>query len=79
MGHLAQSYHPKPGRSVLEEARAEFQEIFAMETRLRALEQEMAEEPGEEALAVLLSEYTRLTDRFEKADGYMARSLVEGC
>ncbi len=78
MGHLAQSYHPKPGRSVLEEARAEFQEIFAMETRLRALEQEMAEEPGEEALAVLLSEYTRLTDRFEKADGYMARSLVEG-
>ncbi len=78
VGHLAQSYHPRPGRTVLAEASAVFEEVFAVEARLRALEQEMAGEQRQEALDALYREYARLTERFEKAEGYMARSLIEG-
>ncbi|NLG57962.1 MAG: ABC-F family ATP-binding cassette domain-containing protein [Clostridiales bacterium] len=78
IGHLAQSYRPKPGYTVLEEASAVFKELFAMEARLRMMEEEMAGDLAEEALASLYREYARLTERFEEADGYMARSLIEG-
>lgn len=78
IGHLAQSYHPKPGRTVLEEASEVFGEVFAMESRLRALEKEMADDQRQDVLDELYREYARLTERFEKAEGYMARSLIEG-
>jgi ATP-binding cassette subfamily F protein 3 len=78
VGHLAQSYHPKPGRTVLEEAAAVLQQIFNIEARLRAIEKEMADHAGEVSLEALYGEYARLTECFEKAGGYMARSWVEG-
>ena len=78
IGHLAQAYHPKPGRTVLEEASDVLREVFAMEARLRELEKLMAQKTSEEGLAALYGEYARTTERFEKAGGYMAHSLVEG-
>ena len=78
VGHLAQAYHPKPGRTVLDEASSVLEEVFSMETRLRGLEQQIAAEKDAVDLETLYREYARVTERFEKADGYMARSLIEG-
>ncbi len=78
IGHLAQAYQPKLGRTVLAEASAVLQEVFAMEERLRNLEKEMASHDGDDSLEALYREYARLTERFEKAGGYMAHSWVEG-
>ena len=68
IGHLAQSYHPKPGRTVLEEASEVFGEVFAMESRLRALEKEMADDQRQDVLDELYREYARLTERFNRND-----------
>ncbi|MDD4081437.1 MAG: ABC-F family ATP-binding cassette domain-containing protein [Eubacteriales bacterium] len=78
IGHLAQSYHPKPGHTVLKEVSAVYEDVFAMEARLRGLEREMAGNMEEEALNAMYKEYARLTERFEEAEGYMARSRIEG-
>lgn len=78
IGHLAQSYRPKPGYTVLQEVSDVYEDVFAMEARLRALELEMAESLEEDALGTVYREYARLTERFEKAEGYMARSRIEG-
>ena len=77
MGHLQQTYTPTPGNTVYQEIEQVFLPVRRMEERLRAMEEEMATAGGEE-LARLGEDYARLEERFEKADGYAWRSLLQG-
>ena len=76
LGYLAQSYEPAPGSTVLQEMEKVFAPLYALETRMRELEQLMGEE-GQD-LERLGNEYAKVLARFEAADGYSCHSRVQG-
>ena len=78
LGYMEQQYAAGDGNTVLDELKAVFAPVFAMEERLRALESEMASAADEAELTRLGEMYTRLNDAFEKADGYGWKSSVQG-
>ena len=59
---------------ILESAKAD---IFRMESSMRSMEEQMHHLSGPD-LNNLMQAYTDLTHRFEQADGYAARSAIEG-
>jgi len=65
------------GHTLYEVLDAVFEPLKKMESEIRALEQRMATETGEE-LEVSLKRYDALTSRFESADGYSTSSRVRG-
>ncbi len=77
VGYLQQSYVPAAGRTVRQEMEQVFAPVYAIEQRLRAIEQEMAQ-ADQEALHRLGDEYSKLQHRFEAADGYSCQSRVQG-
>ncbi len=77
LGYLEQSYVPEPGSTVYEEMDRVFAPVYAMEARMRELEQRMGE-ARESELQTLGNEYARLQARFEAADGYACKSRVQG-
>ncbi len=78
VGYMEQQYAAMPGRTVFEEMKAVFEPVFALEGKMRALEEEMARAAGEAELRRLGDSYARLSDAFEKADGYAWRSAIQG-
>ncbi len=78
IGYMEQQYAARPGSTVFAEMEAVFAPVFAMEEKLRALEAQMADVQDEVELARLGDQYARLSDAFEKADGYGWRSAVQG-
>lgn len=79
IGYLAQQSDIAPGLSVWGVLEKVFEPVFAMEARLRRLEDEMAEKHGDpEAFDRLSRQYAALTDAFEEADGYGWRSSLQG-
>ena len=77
VGYLEQTYVPGRGNTVLEELEQVFEPVRRMEARLRDMEEKMSALEGEE-LERLGAEYSRLQERFEKADGYSWHSLIQG-
>lgn len=77
VGYLSQIFTPKPGGTVLSEAYEAVSHLSNLEERIRALEKQMGEQSGE-ALERVMAEYARLTERFEREDGYAADSQVTG-
>ena len=77
VGYLEQTYVPGRGNTVLEELEQVFEPVRRMEARLRDMEEKMSALEGEE-LERLGTEYSRLQERFEKADGYSWHSLIQG-
>ena len=77
VGYMEQQYAARGDDTVFEELRAVYAPVFAMEEKLRALEREMAG-ADETALRRLGDAYARLSDAFEKADGYGWRSSIQG-
>ncbi len=79
VGYLAQQSMVQSGASVWDELQRVYEPVFAMEARLRELENEMAsaheDKPRFERLS---SEYDRLLAAFEEADGYSWKSMVSG-
>lgn len=78
IGYLEQKHSVKPGFSVLDEVESVFEEIFAMEEKMRRLEIQMNEGLDEDALQKVLQEYSRVQERFENANGYTIKSLALG-
>lgn len=79
IGYLAQQDMVMHGASVWGELERVYEPVFAMEKRLRALEDEMTRAHEDAArFSRLSSEYDRLTAAFEEADGYAWKSLVNG-
>ncbi len=77
VGYMEQQYIVQPGLTVFEELKRVFEPVFEMEEKLRALEHQMAQ-ASEIELKRLGETYARLSDAFEKADGYAWRSSIQG-
>ena len=77
VGYMEQQYQPSGDSTVFEELKQVFEPVFAMEEKLRALEHEMST-ASEVELKRMGETYTRLSDAFEKADGYAWKSSIQG-
>ncbi len=77
LGYLAQHQDISGDRSVYEEVRAVKDRIWAMEARMRDLEESMKHADGD-ALASMYREYNAVSHEYEQANGYSAGSEVVG-
>ena len=79
IGYLAQQNMVTSGETVWNELQKVYEPVFAMEKKLRELENEMAHAHTDpQRFAQLSADYDRLTQRFEEADGYSWKSMVSG-
>lgn len=79
VGYLAQQNMVTSGETVWNELQKVYEQVFAMEEKLRELEDEMAHAHTDvQRFAQLSADYDRLTQRFEEADGYSWKSMVSG-
>ena len=79
VGYLAQQNMVTSGETVWNELQKAYEQVFAMEKKLRELEDEMAHAHTDaQRFAQLSADYDRLTQRFEEADGYSWKSMVSG-
>ena len=79
VGYLAQQNMVTSGETVWTELQKVYEQVFAMEKKLRELEDEMAHAHTDaQRFAQLSADYDRLTQRFEEADGYSWKSMVSG-
>ena len=79
IGYLAQQNMVTSGESIWNELQSVYEPVFAMEKRLRELENEMAHaHTDEQHFAHLSADYDRLMHRFEESDGYAWKSMVSG-
>ena len=77
VGYLAQQNMVTSGETVWNELQKVYEQVFAMEKKLRELEDEMAHAHTDaQRFAQLSADYDRLTQRFEEADGYSWKSMV---
>ena len=77
VGYMEQQYQVQGDSTVFEELKQVFEPVFAMEEKLRALEKEMSA-ASEIELKRMGETYARLSDAFEKADGYAWKSSIQG-
>ena len=79
VGYLAQQNMVTSGETVWNELQKVYEQVFAMEKKLREIEDEMAHAHTDaQRFAQLSADYDRLTQRFEEADGYSWKSMVSG-
>ena len=79
IGYLAQQNMVTSGETVWNELQKVYEPVFAMEAKLRELEDEMAHaHTDEQRFARLSADYDRLMHRFEESDGYAWKSMVSG-
>ena len=79
VGYLAQQNMVTSGETVWNELQKVYEQVFAMEKKLRELEDEMAHAHTDaQRFAQLSADYDRLTQLFEEADGYSWKSMVSG-
>lgn len=77
IGYLSQHQELTPGLSIYEEVRTAKAAVIAMEQQIRNIEQELDELDGD-ALTQRLNTYHRLTDAFERENGYAYESEITG-
>lgn len=75
IGYLKQNPFEDLTKSIYESAEENFEEVFRLESRLRALEEEMHDE---ERLEVVMEEYQKVEEEYRKLDGYSTRSKIRG-
>ena len=79
IGYLAQQNMVTSGETVWNELQKVYEPVFAMEAKLRELEDEMTHaHADEQRFARLSADYDRLMRRFEESDGYSWKSMVSG-
>ncbi len=76
-GYLPQNAQVEGNRTIYDEVLEAKKEVLLLEDEIRACELQMKQKEGAE-LEALMESYTRLTHRFEQADGYSCRSEVTG-
>ncbi len=77
IGYLAQHQEMTSGNTIFNELLTVKQEVLALETRMRELEQAMKHTEGE-ALTELMDTYSRLSHDFEQQNGYAWKSEITG-
>ncbi|MBR0411830.1 MAG: ABC-F family ATP-binding cassette domain-containing protein [Eubacterium sp.] len=77
LGYLSQVIHVTSSRTIYEEMLDAKKDIIEMEKDIRRLEKEISRLTGE-ALSSAMKEYSRLTEEFEKKDGYAWKSQING-
>ena len=77
MGYLSQVIDVTSRRTIYEEMLDAKKEIIDMEQKIHSLEQDISRQSGEE-LEKTMETYSRLTDQFEKANGYAWKSEIVG-
>ena len=78
IGYMEQIYTAREGNSVFDEMKDLYEPVFRMEEKLRDMERQMASVRDEAELRRLGDSYARLSDQFEKEDGYGWRSSIQG-
>lgn len=76
-GYLSQVIDVRSQRTIYEEMLDAKKDIIQMEQEIRKLETKISQLTGEE-LEKAMEQYARLTDRFEKANGYAWKSEITG-
>ena len=77
LGYLAQRQDLTSGNAIYEEVKSAKADIFAMETQLRSIEQELKSLTGED-LKNRLDTYNRLQSEYEAKNGYACESEITG-
>ncbi len=77
LGYLAQQVELDSSRTIYEEMESVFEDLMALEARLREIENEMST-LSKDALAEKMELYTRLQADFEAKDGYSCKSRLKG-
>ena len=77
IGYLAQHQEMTTGNSIFDELLTVKQDILAIESRMRELEQSMKHAEGD-TLAALMNTYDRLNHTFEQQNGYAWKSEITG-
>ncbi|MBQ9155212.1 MAG: ABC-F family ATP-binding cassette domain-containing protein [Eubacterium sp.] len=77
LGYLSQVIDVQSRRTIYEEMVDAMKTTIQMEEDIRRLEKEISRLTGER-LTQAMSEYSRLTEEFEKRDGYAWRSQING-
>lgn len=77
LGYLAQRQDLTSGNTIYEEVKSAKADIFAMETQLRSIEQELKSLTGED-LKNRLDTYNRLQSEYEAKNGYACESEITG-
>ncbi len=75
--YLSQVIDVRSTRTIYEEMLDAKKEIIEMEEKIRSLEKDISLETGER-LSASMDLYSRLTDKFEKANGYAWKSEITG-
>jgi ATP-binding cassette subfamily F protein 3 len=79
LGYLSQEVPSGTQDTVWQTMLAVFDDVFALEKRMRALEHEMADAAADsDAWRRVSREYERVTHAFEEADGYGYKSAIGG-
>jgi ATP-binding cassette subfamily F protein 3 len=82
VGYLKQEAIEMAGRSALEEVLSVAEEVTSLEHRISVLEADIAEETEDDERERMLTEYARITERFEHLGGYTieadARAVLSG-
>lgn len=77
LGYLSQHQELTSGGTIYEEVRSAMSDILEMEEQIRTIENELQDLRGSE-LEERLNTYHRLTDIFERRNGYAAESEITG-
>ncbi|KXG75649.1 ABC-F family ATP-binding cassette domain-containing protein [Thermotalea metallivorans] len=81
IGYLEQSAALAPENTIFQEALHVFDDLIAMEEKLRILEQQIAtagQHSDHDALQHLMEDYARLSEEFQNRNGYGYRSEIRG-
>lgn len=77
VGYLAQEPEVELGRTLHDEVLSAFADLLALEQKMHALSERIAEHHAGDHLPDLLAEYDKLTARFEAAGGYQIEQRVQ--
>lgn len=77
LGYLSQHQELVSGRTIYEEVRSAMSDLLEMEQQIRNIENELKDLTGSE-LEEKLNTYHRLTDIFERKNGYACESEITG-
>jgi len=77
IGYLAQNFGLDLSQELYSEMLTVFEDIFALEDRLRALEVEMSQSSGDD-LEKIMNRYSHLREEYEQSGGYQIESRIKG-
>lgn len=78
IGYLKQNTLIDSEKSIYEEVKSAFAEIFQLENKIKALEEKISNTKDHKLLEKLFEEYSFLMDKYNELEGYSVESKVRG-